>query len=111
MIDLFYAVSVLIQLLCLPLGLAAQGSTPGAALVAGQIRFGGRPLPGVKLVLRPERMTSRDDLSETQSDENGNYRITGLRAGTYVISLRDDEFIMTGTVFNVSERVLEAGSG
>jgi hypothetical protein len=103
------AVLVLIQLLCLPLGLAAQTKAqvtqPGTATVSGQIRLNGEPLPSIKLVLRPERMTtpaSRDAVRETQSDENGNYRITGLSAGAYALSLLGDEFIMTGAVFLVS---------
>src|SRR5262245_27771755 len=99
----------LIQLLCLPLGLAAQTKAqvtqPGTATVSGQIRLDGEPLPGIKLVLRPERMTtpaSRDTVREAQSDENGNYRITGLSAGTYALSLLGDEFIMTGAVFLIA---------
>lgn len=92
-----------IQLLCWPLALAAQtsGAQSLTATISGQVRLNGEPQRGVAVVLRPERMTvppGPQSVHQAQSDERGNYRITGIVAGAYNLSLLDPELVIVGGI-------------
>src|SRR5262245_57306975 len=97
-----FAVLVLIQLLCLRLEFAAQSQVKvtrlGTASVSGQVLLNGAPLGDVTVVLRPERPTSTEEAKgiEAKSDEDGNFRITGVAARNYYISVLTPGFVMTG---------------
>jgi hypothetical protein len=97
-----FAVSVLIQLLCLRLEFAAQPQTketkPGTATVSGQVVLNGATLGDVTVVLRPERPTSREEAKgfEVKSDDEGKYRITGVAAGHYYINVLAIGVVLTG---------------
>jgi Carboxypeptidase regulatory-like domain len=96
------AVLVLLQLLCLRLEFAAQPQVKearrGTATVSGKVLLNGAPLGDVRVVLRPERPTSREELKgfEAKSDNGGNYRITGLAAGHYYLNALAPGFVLTG---------------
>jgi len=101
------AVLVLIQLLCLPLEIAAQSQIKetkrGTATVSGQVLLNGAPLGDVTVVLRLERPTSTEEAKglQTQSDAEGNYRIVGIVAGDYYIGVLTPGFVMperTGSI-------------
>jgi hypothetical protein len=92
----------LVQLLCLRLEFAARPQVKetrrGTATVSGQVILNGAPLGGVTVVLRPERPTSSEEAKglEAKSDDDGNFRITGIAAGHYLISALTPGFVMTG---------------
>src|SRR5262249_12995590 len=95
-----FAVLVLIQLLCLPLDIAAQSQIKetkrGTATVSGQALLNGAPLGDVTVILRLERPTSTEEAKgyQTQSDHDGNYRIAGIVAGDYYINVLTPGFVM-----------------
>jgi hypothetical protein len=69
------------------------------ATVSGQVTLNGEPLGGVTIRLFPDRMSaSGDPRSPLQdvTDEHGNYRITGIVAGSYQVSVLPNEFLITG---------------
>jgi len=70
----------------------------GTASVSGQVLLNGAPLGDVTVVLRPERPTSTEEAKgiEAKSDEDGNFRITGVAARNYYISVLTPGFVMTG---------------
>ena len=113
-----FAVLILIQLLCLPLEFAAQSQVKetkrGTATVSGQALLNGAPLGDVTVILRLERPTSAEEAKgyQTQSDNDGNYRIAGIAAGHYFISVRTPGFVTTGVLESGSQgKILEIAAG
>ncbi|MBO0860616.1 MAG: carboxypeptidase regulatory-like domain-containing protein [Chloracidobacterium sp.] len=67
--------------------------------VSGQVTLNGEPLGDVTIQLFPDRMSISGDPrspAKTITDEQGNYRFTGLAAGSYQVSVLSDKFIITG---------------
>jgi hypothetical protein len=98
-----FALLLLILIPALHRDLAAQSTIKvekqRTATVSGQVTLNGEPLGGVTVRLFPERMSaSGDPRSPLQAvaDEEGKYRITGIIAGSYRVSILPDEFLITG---------------
>jgi len=113
-----FAVLALIQLLCLPLDIAAQSQIKetkrGTATVSGQVLLNGAPLGDVTVILRLERPTSTEEAKgyQTQSDHDGNYRIAGIVAGDYYINVLTPGFVMperTGSILQGKALSIAAG--
>jgi len=78
---------------------AVKSEKQRTATVSGQVTLNGEPLGGVTIRLFPDRMAaSGDPRSPLQAvtDEHGNYRITGIVAGSYQVSVLPNEFLITG---------------
>ncbi len=70
-----------------------------AATVSGRVILNGEPLSGVTIQLFPERMAASGDPRKRHqaiADEQGSYRITGIIAGSYHVSVFPNEFLITG---------------
>jgi len=97
-----FAVLILIQLLCLRLESSAQPqdkeTKQASATISGQVILNGAPLGNVTVLLLPERPTSREEAKgfEAKSDDDGNYRITGVAAGHYYIRVGAPGFVLIG---------------
>src|SRR5215510_1113525 len=97
-----FAVLILIQLLCLRLESAAhpqaKETKQASATISGQVILNGAPLGDVTVLLLPERPTSREEAKgyEVKSDDDGNYRVTGVAAGHYYIRVGAPGFVMIG---------------
>jgi protocatechuate 3,4-dioxygenase beta subunit len=98
-----FALLLLILIPALQRGSMAQSTVKSekrqTATVSGQVTLNGEPLGGITVRLFPDRMTvSGDPRSPLQAvtDENGNYRITGIVAGSYQVNILTDEFLITG---------------
>jgi hypothetical protein len=98
-----FALLLLLLIPALHRDLAAQSTIKvekkRTATVSGQVTLNGEPLGGVTVRLFPERMSaSGDPRSPLQAiaDEEGMYRITGIIAGSYRVSILPDEFLITG---------------
>ncbi|HEY7182770.1 MAG TPA: hypothetical protein VIC84_15175 [Blastocatellia bacterium] len=83
--------------------------------VSGQVTLNGEPLGGVTIRLFPDRMSiSGDPRSpvQTVTDEQGNYRITGIVAGIYQVSVLSDEFMITGELqYNLQAKMVSVSEG
>lgn len=69
------------------------------ATVSGHVVLNGEPLRGVTVELRPERMPAPPApgaVLRAESDGSGRYRITGIAAGSYYVSLLPPEFVIAG---------------
>jgi protocatechuate 3,4-dioxygenase beta subunit len=98
-----FAFLLLILVPTLQRGPAAQSTVKSekrqTATVSGQVILNGEPLSGVTVRLFPERMAvSGDPRSpvEAVTDEHGNYRVTGIVAGSYQVGVLPNEFLITG---------------
>jgi hypothetical protein len=99
-----FALLLLIVILAPHRDTAAQSTVKSekqrTATVSGQVTLNGEPLGGVTIRLFPDRMAvSGDPRSPLQAvtDEHGNYRITGIVAGSYQVSVLPNEFLITGS--------------
>src|SRR6266511_2598735 len=98
-----FALMLLILISTLHRSPAAQSTAKGekqrTATVSGQVTLNGEPLGGVTVRLFPDRMSASGDPRSTHqavADEQGMYRITGIIAGRYHVSVIPDEFLITG---------------
>jgi len=98
-----FALMLLILISTLHRSPAAQSTAKGekqrTATVSGQVTLNGEPLGGVTVRLFPDRMSVSGDPRSTHqavADEQGRYRITGIIAGSYHVSVIPDEFLITG---------------
>jgi protocatechuate 3,4-dioxygenase beta subunit len=98
-----FALMLLILIPALQRGLAAQSTAKSEkrqpATVSGHVTLNGEPLEGVTVRLFPERMAASGDPRsplEAATDEHGNYRITGIVAGSYQVSVLPNVFLITG---------------
>lgn len=60
---------------------------PGTASLSGRVTVGEKPLPGILINIR--KLTQTDGPSESytgKTDDEGNYKITGIKAGRYVVA-------------------------
>ena len=113
-----FIVLVLIQLLCLRFEFAAQPQVKetkrGTATVSGQVVLNGDPLSDVRVVLRPQRPTSREEAKgvEAKSDDDGNYRITDVAAGHYYINALTPGFVViAGAGSDMRGKILTIAAG
>jgi hypothetical protein len=98
---------VLIQLLCLQIVLSAQSSVNGSSAnsrvketrrgtsaVSGRVTFKGEPVSGATVSIRLDRVFTIDPNGtlQTQTDQNGEYRIVGIPAGHHSISASSPGF-------------------
>ena len=93
-----YARASAASLLLVLLAAFASGQTPGrdrdakgekevAATIAGRVTLGGKPAPGVVVVVWPAEPTFKRTLyARATTDEDGHYRLTGVAAGRYTIA-------------------------
>ncbi|MBO0797843.1 MAG: carboxypeptidase regulatory-like domain-containing protein, partial [Blastocatellia bacterium] len=102
----------------LPQTHAAQATSKigklGMGIVAGQVSLYGEPLSGITVRLVPERMSvSGDPRSQRQAvtDAQGRYRITGVVAGSYYVSLLPDEYIITGPTADLQRKMVNISEG
>jgi hypothetical protein len=98
-----FALLLLILILALHRDTAAQSTVKPekqrTATVLGQVTLNGEPLGGITIRLFPDRMAaSGDPRSPLQAvtDEQGNYHIVGIVAGSYQVSVLPNEFLITG---------------
>ncbi len=95
------AFPVLIYLLCLNLGFAAppqvKEMSRASATVSGQVVLNGSPLSDVRVVLRRERPTTSEEAKgiEAKTDDDGNYRITGVPPGQFLININSPGFVLS----------------
>ncbi len=65
----------------------AQTKAPKKATVAGKVTIKGKPAPGIAVGLRLREPTSQfEPWFKARTDQEGNYRITDVPAGTYEIA-------------------------
>src|SRR5262245_33339435 len=85
------------------------------ATVSGRVIFNGEPLGGVTVQIFPERMFASGDPRvplKTVADEQGRYRITGIIAGSYHVSIVPNEFLITGGLpSDMQRRMLSVTEG
>src|SRR5262245_52835163 len=83
--------------------------------VSGRVILNGEPLGGVTIQIFPERMLAAGDPRmplKTVADEQGRYRITGIIAGSYHISVLPNEFLITGGLpSDMQRRMLSVTDG
>ncbi|HKX26320.1 MAG TPA: carboxypeptidase-like regulatory domain-containing protein [Blastocatellia bacterium] len=69
--------------------LRSQAQSKGTAIVSGRVTLKDEPASGVMVALQPQAMAGRqssDPALRSRTDSDGNFRITGIAAGRYVVS-------------------------
>jgi len=84
-------------------------------MVSGQVVLNGEPLVGVMIQISPERMLGSGDARkphQATTDGQGRYRITGILAGNYNVTILPNEFMITGAPpSNLQRRMLSVSEG
>lgn len=74
----------------------AQTEKPATAFITGRITFKEQPVPGITVTLESARPTSNSEQIPISAKTNadGRYSLTGLTAGTYVVSPRALAYVL-----------------
>src|SRR5262245_44568212 len=110
------AIILLILLVCSNLAAANQSQVKsgkkGTATISGRVMMNEKPVVGVTVVVQQDRMTAPGDtysIVKAQSDQDGNYRVFGLAAGSYQVNIQDPGFVVSlsgwprGKVLNIAD--------
>jgi hypothetical protein len=87
-------------LCCAAFGQRANSQTTTAknnpnAIVSGKVVIKGKPAPGIVVGVRSSRPTQFDPTFKATTDQDGNYRITDVPAGTYEIAPVAPAFVIS----------------
>lgn len=98
-------VSCLILLLAISLPAVSQSvqqptRQPGTATVSGTVKLGDAPAIGIPMALVPAQngrqpQGQQDTINQTATDETGQYRFTGVVAGTYRVVPMTETLVIT----------------
>lgn len=104
--------TIFVTILCFHTNFAqTKAPNAGTASISGTITSNGQPIRGARIMLRTQSDNQRNSSQppSTKSDQYGNYRITGLKAGQYGISISAPPLIyennnrMGGNNINISD--------
>src|SRR2546426_2761945 len=87
-------------LCCAAFGQRANSQTTTAknnpnAIVSGKVVIKGKPAPGIVVGVRSSRPAQFDPTFKATTDQDGNYRITDVPAGTYEIAPVTPAFVIS----------------
>jgi hypothetical protein len=78
----------------------SEASKPAAGSVSGRVTRGGKPAPGVAVFVAPDDWSpaARDGkiVARASSGEDGSFRLEGIPAGSYTVSVDAPAFILKG---------------
>jgi hypothetical protein len=78
---------------------AETSTKQGSGAITARITIQGKPAAGLAIALRPSRYHIVDEaIANTETDESGLYRFTGLGASTYWLQILDPRYVRTDGV-------------
>jgi len=90
---------------------AQTESKNSSGSVAGRVTLEGRPLSGVTVMVAAGMSFQGQFAGRATTDEQGNYKVSGLAAGDYMISAFAPAFYLPSTAYGPSGKPLSLGDG
>ncbi|MBI1766454.1 MAG: carboxypeptidase regulatory-like domain-containing protein [Acidobacteria bacterium] len=84
-----------LALLCFSPALLAQ-TNPATGTISGRVTLGGKPAQGVTVLALPANNSGQRASAQAKTDAVGQYRLTGLPAGSFKIYAAAREYVSTG---------------